>query len=149
MHTENRRTCLTYSPGGHLAEIERALEGIKFTNVYHVTFENGIVRENTYYITHPRRSIIRTIKNAIDSLVLLIKKQPKIIISTGADVTIPTIILGKLIFRCKVIYIESAGDIKPSLSGRLAYPFSDLFIVQWPEKLKYFPKATLSEGILL
>lgn len=61
----------------------------------------------------------------------------------------PTIILGKLLFRCKIIFIESAGDVTPTLTGRIVYPFCDLFIVQWPEKLRYFPKAILSEGVLL
>jgi hypothetical protein len=30
---------------------------------------------------------------------------------------------------------------RPTLTARLLYPFSDLFIVQWPDLLKYFPRA--------
>ena len=47
------------------------------------------------------------------------------------------------------VFVETGGTIEPSLAGRLCYPFSDLFVVQWPEKLKAFPHAILSRGVLL
>ena len=151
--TENRKVCLTYSAGGHYAELLKAIDGLNFTNTYHVTFKSGRFSNDDscerYYLTHPQKKVGRTLLNAIQSFYILLKKRPKIIISTGADVTVSTLILGKLFFRCKVIFIESAGDLKPTLTGRLVYKFSDIFIVQWPEKLKFFPKAILSEGILL
>lgn len=153
--TESRKVCLIYSSGGHYSEIKKALEGISFTNHYHVTFKVSSIRfevdlvDKRYLITHPRRNILRTIYNSIESLIILIKERPDFIISTGADVAIPTIVLGKLLFRSKIIFIESAGDISPTLSGKIAYPFSDLFIVPYKEKLSHFPKAILSKGILL
>jgi hypothetical protein len=49
----------------------------------------------------------------------------------------------------EVIFIETGGTLAPSLSGRLAYPFADLFIVPWPEKLHAFPRAVLGSGPLL
>ena len=50
-------------------------------------------------------------------------------------------ILGK-IFGSKVIYIETfANTNKKTATGRLIYPIADLFIVQWEEMLKLYPKA--------
>ena len=44
----------------------------------------------------------------------------------------------------KVIYIESFARVnKPSLTGRLVYNFSDLFMVQWEDMLKEYPKSML------
>lgn len=155
LRTETRKTCLIYSSGGHYAEIKRALAGIAFTNAYHVTFaidEKNSQVDNVarrIFITHPRRKIGRTLKNALESFWLLWRERPRFIISTGADVAVPTLILGKLLFGCKIIFIESAGDITPTLTGRIVYPFCDLFVVQWQEKLRYFPNAVLSEGVLL
>lgn len=155
LHRESRKTCLIYSSGGHYAELLRAITGIEFSNCYHATFpvdQRGMQVdqvEKRYFLTHPRRQIIRLLKNAWESFWLLRRERPEIIISTGADVTVPTIILGKIFFRCKVVFVESAGDITPTLTGRLVYHFTDLFIVQWPEKLHYFPKAVLSDGLLL
>ena len=39
--TETRRTCLAYSPGGHLSELLRATAGIAFADCFHVTFKSG------------------------------------------------------------------------------------------------------------
>ena len=89
------------------------------------------------------------LKNTWESFWLLVRERPKVVVSTGADVAVATIILGKVLFGCRVIFIESAGDVTPTLTGRIVYPFCDLFIVQWREKLQYFPKAVLSDGVLL
>lgn len=153
---ETRRTCLAFSPGGHRAELERALAGITFDDVFHVTFDDG--REagtsddagavRTHHLCHPRRSIARTLRNAWQSLRVLRQERPALVISTGADVAVPLLLLAKCL-GCKLIFIETAGSDKPTLAGRLVYPFADLFIVQWPDRLRRFPKAVLAEGLLL
>lgn len=154
-YTEPRKTCFIYSSGGHYAELKKAIEGISFTNSYHVTFsvDGGSAQldllPDRYLITHPRRKVLRTLKNAWESLLLLFRMRPEIIISTGADVAVPTIILGKLLFRSTIIFVESGGSVEPTLTGKIVYPFSDLFIVPFPEKLERFPGATLSSGLLL
>jgi UDP-N-acetylglucosamine:LPS N-acetylglucosamine transferase len=148
---EHRRTCLAYSPGGHLTELERAIAGITFTDVYHVTFRSGrgsTGAARTYHVCHPRRSVWRTASNALQSLAILVKERPALIVSTGADVAVATLVLGRLV-GARIVFIETCGTIAPSLSGRLVYPFSDLFIVPWPEKLAAFPKAILATGPLL
>lgn len=146
------RVCLAYSPGGHYTELIKAIEGISFPNSYHVTFTSGRVNHTSdkiYRLTHPQKKILNTLKNIYESFLVLWKERPKVIISTGADVAVPTLILGKLFFSAKIIFVESGGDISPTLSGRLVYPFSDLFIVQWESQLADYPKAILSDGLLL
>ena len=69
-------------------------------------------------------------------------------ISTGADVAVPICILARLL-GARLVFIETAGELAPTLAGRLVYPFADLFIVQWPEKLAAFPRAVLASGPLL
>lgn len=147
------KTCLAYSAGGHYAELKKALKGIHLDNCFHVTFSSGHFSSNDgvkrYFLVHPRRAIGRTLVNAFQSAWVLLKERPDVIISTGADVTLATIILGKLLLRAKVIFIESAGDLTPTLTGRIAYYFSDLFIFQWEEQRKFYPKGIKSKGILL
>lgn len=150
-YIERRRTCLAYSAGGHRAELERALAGIRFTDCFHVTFRSGRAAPEgieVRYLCHPRRSALRTLVNGAQALWLLLRKRPRLIISTGADLAVPILILGRLA-GATTIFIETAGTIEPSLAGRLCYPFSSLFIVQWPEKLAAFPRAVLSRGVLL
>lgn len=149
--TERRRVGLAYSPGGHRAELDRALEGIALTDAFHLTFESGRERranERTHFVRHPQRSWWRTLVTTAQSLMVLLRERPAVMISTGADVAVPAMILGKLL-GAKTIFIETAGSLEPTLAGRMVYPFTDLFIVQWPEKLERFPKAVLAEGLLL
>ena len=153
LFVEQRKVCLAYSAGGHFTELNKALAGIQFTRAYHVSFKTDRFNEDSgvlrYFITHPRKRVLRTLVNAWQALMILLKERPEIIISTGADVTVPTIVLGKLLFRCKVVFIESGGDISPTLTGRMVHRFCDLFIVQWPEQKQFYSKAVLSKGILL
>ena len=150
--TENRRTCWAYSPGGHLAELERATAGIRFTDRFDVTFAGGrpplAAPRRTYRLCHPRRSPWRTALNLAQSLLVVLRERPALVISTGADVAVPVCILARLL-GAKLVFIETGGELRPTLSGRLLYPLADLFIVQWQDKLAAFPRAVLSRGPLL
>ena len=152
-YIEKRRTCLAYSAGGHYTELIKALEGISFEDAYHITFYTPRFDEDTeterIFLVHPRKKVIRSLLNAIQSIWYILIKRPKLIISTGADVAAATIIFGKILLGCKVIFVESGGNPTPTLTGRMVYRFTDLFIVQWKEQLKYYPKAILSKGLLL
>jgi UDP-N-acetylglucosamine:LPS N-acetylglucosamine transferase len=76
-----------------------------------------------------------------------LKEKPDTIISTGALVTFPICLLGKLM-RKRIIYIESFARVDTaSLTGKLMYRIADLFIVQWEELLKIYPKAMYGGGI--
>jgi UDP-N-acetylglucosamine:LPS N-acetylglucosamine transferase len=151
-YVERRKTCWVYSPGGHLTELVRATEGITFTDLYHVTFRSGRAPQapdqRVHHVCHPRRAILRTCWNAVQSAWILLHERPKLIISTGADVTVPTLVLGRLL-GALVVFVETGGTLHPSLAGRLVYPFCHLFVVPWPQKLNAFPKAVLATGPLL
>ena len=152
-HIEKRRTCLAYSAGGHYTELTKAIEGITFEDIYHITFytprfDNDKTTDRIFLV-HPRKKIIRSLLNATQSLWFILAKRPKLIISTGADVAAATIIFGKIFTGCTVIFVESGGNLTPTLTGRMVYRFTDLFIVQWEEQLKFYPKAKLSKGLLL
>lgn len=146
---ERRRACWAYSPGGHRAELERATAGIAFTDCFHITFAAGRQPPRgdfrLYEIAHPRRRPWHTLLAAWQTLRILRRERPALVLSTGADVALPAIVLGKLL-GAAVVYVESAATLEPSLTGRLAYPFADLFIVPWPEKLRAFPRAELASG---
>ena len=92
-----------------------------------------------YYPTN--RSIKALLINTRIAWRVLKKERPDLIISTGAAVAVPFFYLGK-IFGSKCVYIEVFDRIdRPTLSGRLVYPIVDIFIVQWEEMKKVYPKA--------
>lgn len=42
----------------------------------------------------------------------------------------------------KVIFIESYAKINsPTITGKIVYKFADIFYVQWPEMLKFYPNG--------
>ena len=139
------KICFTCSAGGHLKQALKIADAINY-NKYIVTYQAPHLKKiaeqvKTYFVTHSKRNPILILRNAFESLKILLKERPDIIISTGADVAVPTCILGKLL-GIKLVYVESGGQVyTPSLSGRIVYRFADLFIVQWKPALKNFPKA--------
>ncbi len=147
----NKKVCLVYSTGGHYYELTQCLKGIILKDAYHVTFFSKKIKlkDKIYFIKHPNRNIINLFLNFLQSLFIILIERPKIIISTGADVAAMTFILGKILLKTKNIFIESIGNMdKPTLTGRICYKFSDLFIIQFKSLKKTYPKAKLAKGII-
>ena len=87
---------------------------------------------------------IRLFKKAFQ---IMREERPDVVITTGALIAFPFCVLAKL-SKKKIIFIESFARINnKSLTGRLVYPFADLFIVQWKSMLKCYPRAIYAGGI--
>jgi UDP-N-acetylglucosamine:LPS N-acetylglucosamine transferase len=80
---------------------------------------------------------------------ILIKEKPDIVISTGAEIAIPSFVFAK-IMRIKTIYLESWCRVKTkSGTGRILYFIADVFLVQWPNLInKYGKKAYYKGGVI-
>lgn len=152
---KNKKICFVASSGGHLEEISCLRE---FTNKYETclvteksTFCEEVFCKNAYFVRQINRKekgfIIHFLQLFFFSRKILRKERPDCIISTGALMTVPICILAK--FKGKrVIYIESFARVhEPSLTGRIMYHVADLFLVQWPEMMKCYPKSEYFGGI--
>lgn len=142
----NKKICIAASAGGHLTEILQLKEVWKGKEHFFISDKriNALSlskKEKTYFILPPRRSYIRTGIAFIQTFFILLKENPDIIISTGAEIGYPALLLGHYLGK-KTIYIETLARINsPSLCGELVYGKVDHFYVQWKESLKFFPKA--------
>jgi beta-1,4-N-acetylglucosaminyltransferase len=121
---------------------------------YYVTFYSPRLRaesltKHIYFVAHcSRRQPFLLLVNAWQSLRILLRERPDVILSTGADVAVATCLIGKLL-GAKLIYVESGGNVHtPSLSGRIVYPFADLFLIQWEPLRKRYPKAVVGGPLL-
>lgn len=139
--------CLVGSSGGHLTHLYMLKDFWENKKRFWVTFNkedaNSILKnENKYYCYYPtNRNIKNLIKNTFLAIKILIKEKPDVIISSGAAVAIPFFYIGKL-FGAKLIYIEVFDRIdKSTITGKMVYPITDKFIVQWEEMKKVYPKA--------
>lgn len=79
------------------------------------------------------RSLRKLLRNLPLAWRTIREKDPEVILSTGAALAVPFFLFGKL-FRRRLVYVESLTRIEGlSLSGRLVYPLTDAFFVQWPQ----------------
>ena len=144
------RAIFISSTGGHLTQLLQLKPLMEKFDSLLVTERNEVTEsmKNKYNMKFLRFSsrkkfnfIFLFILNTCKSFWYLVKFNPKYIITTGAGTAFPMCVIGKLLFK-KIIYIESFARMnKKSLSGKLIYPIANLFIVQWPEMLKLYPKA--------
>ena len=94
-----------------------------------------------------KQKIKNLIKNTFLAFKIIKKERPDVIISSGAAVAVPFFYIGKL-FGSKTVYIEVFDRIDaPTMTGKLVYPVTDRFIVQWEEMKKVYPKAINLGGI--
>lgn len=81
---------------------------------------------------------------------ILAAERPDVIFSTGAEVAIVPIVVGKCLLRSRTIYLETASRKEsPSRTGKLVYPFCDAFFVQSPALLKHYGPRARYVGSLL
>ena len=98
--------------------------------------------EQVYHCYYPtNRSLKALLINTRLAWKVLRKERPDVIVSSGAAVAVPFFYLGKL-FGMKTIYIEVFDRIdKPTMTGKMVYPVTDRFIVQWEEMKQVYKKA--------
>ena len=147
------KICLVGSSGGHLSHLHLLKEIWGNEERFWVTFDKpdarSILKGEKFYPCYfpTNRNVKNLIKNTFLAIKILKKERPDIIISSGAAVAVPFFYLGK-IFKAKTIYIEVFDRIDaPTLTGKLVYPVTDKFIVQWEEMKNVYPKAINIGGI--
>jgi len=146
------KICLACSAGGHLSEMLQIREFYSKREHFFITFkradtESLAEKEKVFFIELPKRNPVATLKAFFQAVKILRKEKPNMIISTGADAGLVVCIAGKLL-RKKIVFIESfCRPIKPGISGKIAYLFADLFIYQWKDLEKFYPKGVYGGSI--
>lgn len=144
------KVCLTCSAGGHFQELRSAISTLPEDKYDIYWLMMPAKHLNTFFKGRRHITVMNTemdhkwtvVVNFFQSLWHILRERPDVIISTGAGVSFFTILLGKRLLGAKVIYVCSAADVVRSSRAPLkAYKYSDLFLVQWPEMMKIFPKA--------
>jgi UDP-N-acetylglucosamine:LPS N-acetylglucosamine transferase len=147
------KLCFVCSHGGHLAESKLIAEALKGRHdVFFVTDSDLPVGgpDRVYYVKSFVRNPFKVFLTAWQILRILMKEKPDALVSTGAEVALPAFYMGKVFFRLPTVYVEcSAQVVSPSLTGRLIYPVSSLFLVQWQTLLAHYgPKARYEGGFI-
>ena len=141
------------STGGHLSEMlqlksmfkkydyhiitEKTKSNLKLKQEYKGKVNYLVYGTKDHLFSYP----FKLLYNCFKSLFLYFKIHPDYIITTGAHTAGPMCCIGK-IFGSKIIYIETFANINTkTVTGKLLYPIADLFIVQWTNMKKNYPKS--------
>jgi UDP-N-acetylglucosamine:LPS N-acetylglucosamine transferase len=94
------------------------------------------------------RNIPNLLRNTVLAVRMLLRERPALIVSTGAGVAVPFIVLG-WVLRVPTAFIEVYDRVEmPTLTGRLVRPFATLILVQWQEQLASYPRAVMVGPLL-
>ena len=156
---KKNRVLFISSTGGHLEELfqlKPTMEKYDYHIITEKTETNSNLKEKygnkiDYLVYGTRKNLIKyafvMAINCIKSFLFYLKIKPNIIVTTGTHTAVMMCYIGKF-FGAKVIYIETfANRETKTLAGRLVYPIADLFIVQWKDMLKIYPKAEYFGGV--
>jgi beta-1,4-N-acetylglucosaminyltransferase len=89
-----------------------------------------------------------TLHSLMQLVPILRRVRPQAVLANGPSVAVPAALLGKLL-GARIAYVESASRVqRMSTSGRIVYPFADLFIVQWPALQTRYRKAIYAGRLL-
>ncbi len=155
MKERKLRICFAASSGGHLTELMMLRPLMDSYDSFLVTektaYEPPAQGMRCHWLLQVNRReascIPRLIANAFRSLAILLKERPDVVVCTGVLATVPLCLLCRL-FGKKLVFIESYAKVStPTLTGKLLYPFANIFYVQWPELLEFYPKAIYVGGI--
>ncbi|MCU1635616.1 MAG: UDP-N-acetylglucosamine:LPS N-acetylglucosamine transferase [Cryobacterium sp.] len=74
--------------------------------------------------------------------------RPDLVFSTGAAIALPFFVQARSV-GARTAFLEPVDRISsPSLSGRLVYPFTDRFLVQWESLAGFYP-GSRNIGVVL
>ncbi|MEO3782537.1 PssD/Cps14F family polysaccharide biosynthesis glycosyltransferase [Actinocorallia sp. B10E7] len=148
------KVLLVSSPGGHLAQLYRLRPWWERHERTWVTFDKAdavsLLRdEDVRWGHHPTtRNLPNLLRNLWLAARLLSRSRPHLIVSSGAGVALPFFVLGRLL-GCRTVYIEVYDRIdSATLTGRLCAPFTDLFLLQWEEQKKMYPRGVVLGPLL-
>ena len=143
---------LICNSGGHLTEMFFLMEAFKGHDIFFITYNDPRANQisyKKYLLENIGTDLWKMIKAFFKINNILKKEKPKLVISTGSEIAIPTFIIAR-IMGIKTIYIESWCRVKTrSKTGKILYYFSDLFLVQWPQLLNKYGKKARYEGAVI
>jgi UDP-N-acetylglucosamine:LPS N-acetylglucosamine transferase len=151
---ERLRAVLVCSNGGHLLQLERLRSWWEHHDRLWVSFrqrdaESVLRDERTVWAFQPtQRNLLNLLRNLRLAWRTLRRERPDVVVSTGAGVAPPFFLVARLL-GIRTVFVEVYDRVdSPTLTGRLCYPLSDLFVLQWEEQRRFYPKGHVI-GVLL
>ena len=140
-HIAGKRVLAIASGGGHWEQLMLLRPAWVDADVHYATTLKGLAERaelnNAHYIPDCNRNEkVKIVLTTAAVTLLLMRIQPKIIISTGALPGLIALMIGKRL-GARTAWIDSVANVEEmSLAGQRASRHSDLWISQWPKVAK-------------
>ena len=148
------KAMLVCSSGGHLTQLYRLRPWWSQHDRTWVTFPDAHAESllSGEKVVPAFAPTTRNIPNAVRNLRLAIRliraERPDVLVSDGAGVAFPFFLIG-WIFGVRTVYIEVYDRIsRPTMTGRLCYPLTGLFLLQWSEQSALYPRGQVIGSLL-
>jgi beta-1,4-N-acetylglucosaminyltransferase len=148
------RVLLVCSSGGHLIQLHNLRPWWEAHERMWVTFRkldssSLLAGERVAWAHHPTtRNLRNLVRNLRLAWRLLRSFRPDVVVSSGAGVAFPFFLVARLL-RQKTVYVEVYDRIdSATMTGRLCYPLSNLFLLQWEEQRRSYPKGVVIGSLL-
>jgi hypothetical protein len=148
------KAALVCSSGGHLLQLHQLKQWWQQCDRLWVTFDKPdaaslLKDEQVVWAHHPTtRNVTNLLRNLLLAWRVLRSYRPDVVVSTGAAVAYPFFIVARML-RIKTVYVEVYDRMDfPTLTGRLCHPLSDLFLLQWHEQKRFYPRGQLIGTLL-
>jgi len=143
--------CLACSHGGHLNEMRQLTDAFAGHRVFYFCYDAETTRPlpGAYLVPNMGRNPFALVANLWRVWCLFRRERPDLIVSTGAEIALPVVAVGRLT-GVPALYIECGAQVvSPSFTGRVMYWLAQEFYVQWPELLRaYGPRARYAGSLI-
>jgi len=148
------KVALVGSSGGHLMQLHQLRPWWEKHERVWVTFDTTdasslLADEATTWAHHPTtRNVPNLLRNLRLAWRLLRRERPDVVVSCGAAVAFPFFLAARVL-GIRTVYVEVYDRIElPTMTGRLCYPITSLFLLQWREQQRFYPRGRLIGGLL-
>jgi beta-1,4-N-acetylglucosaminyltransferase len=172
--TKPVKTLLILGSGGHTTELlylTRHLDPQWYHPIWYVKAQTdttsvmrlppGTPPESIYTIPRAREvgqsyisSIFTTLYAQLYAVVLLLRLRPDLIVCNGPGTCVPLCVAAALVrlvglAPAYVVFCESYCRVTTlSVTGRILYPWADVFLVHWPTLHERYPDSILSTAFV-
>jgi UDP-N-acetylglucosamine:LPS N-acetylglucosamine transferase len=154
MLRDKLRLLLVSSSGGHLSQLHALEPWWGQHERLWVTFPKDDARtlldgERVIAAHHPTtRNIPNAFRNFRLARDVFDDYRPDVVVSTGAGVAVPFFLAARH-FGARTVYVEVYDRIdSPTMTGRMCYPLADLFLLQWAEQQRFYPRGKVIGPLL-
>jgi hypothetical protein len=144
------RALLVASAGGHLAQLVQLRDYWDGFDTMWVSFDKADVRsrldgERVVFGHWPTtRHVRNTVRNLSLAWSLVRRERPDLVVTAGAGLGVPFVYVARFL-GIPTVFLEVYDRVdSPTMSGRLCHRVADLFLVQWDEQRRFYPRAVLA-----